>query len=388
MSTVKFIEVDQLASQQPPEAPEEKKVVFNEQDYTNGCRGFAFTDYIMDVNFLRSLYDRKTPKMVYMVFGREVCETTGKLHFQGFMYFKSQRGIKVVMEDFKPRHVEYMYKNSSPIYNRDYCLKSPLTHKEFALRGIDHPNYGKDIVMNSTAWEWGECPRQGKRNDYVQVSKKIRDGVYKNYQDVVENDPQLAWTMRGGIQDTLKLYAPVRTEMTKLFINWGPGGSGKSHHAIAAGAATISISGEKENPFLNGYTGQEKIVINEFNYRKCDIRIFCDLIDKWPFMCNVKRDSIQFVAKEVYLTSNEHPKHWWPEATEEQFNAFWRRIEEINEFKERLNVPKHFPKENVFQTDGSKVNLLSSQLATSYPTAEQRAKPKFKECQLMDLLKN
>lgn len=62
-----------------------------------------------------------SPICRYLVWGREVCPTTGRQHLQGYVVWTSRRRFSAVRTQLAPAHVQAA--RGSSVQNRDYCTK-------------------------------------------------------------------------------------------------------------------------------------------------------------------------------------------------------------------------------------------------------------------------
>lgn len=82
----------------------------------------------------------------YCICGDEVGEQ-GTRHLQGYVYFQSPRSFKAVSKQLKRAYLK-------------------------AAKGTSHQNW-LYCTKQETIWEYGQQPKQGKRNDLQYVVKRI-----------------------------------------------------------------------------------------------------------------------------------------------------------------------------------------------------------------------
>lgn len=111
----------------------------------------------------------------YAVFGRETCPTTGRLHYQGYVRFKSNKRFNWVRQLFPGANI--LLARGSPSENRGYCIKDGHFR------------------------EWGTLPqgRQGRRSDVEDLVQWGREfyqefNRYPNASEFAHLQP--AWYLR------------------------------------------------------------------------------------------------------------------------------------------------------------------------------------------------
>lgn len=119
-------------------------------DLNKRARGYAFTIFPEGDDFddilLEFLSDHNE---VYKCFGFEKCPTTGKLHMQGYFYFKNPIVGRSVLKIFTTCKPHWEQAKGSPQQNIDYCCKDD----EF--------------------YEFGDRPDQGHRSDFDDLKEDI-----------------------------------------------------------------------------------------------------------------------------------------------------------------------------------------------------------------------
>jgi len=115
---------------------------------------------------------------------------------------------------------------------------------------------------------------------------------------------------------------------------WGATGAGKSHRAWTE-AGINAYPKNALTKFWDGYYGQEHVVIDEFR-GIVSISNILTWLDKWPVIVETKGSSTVFKAKKIWITSNLHPRDWYPDLDAVTVAALLRRLT-ITEFT-HLNV--------------------------------------------------
>lgn len=218
----------------------------------------------------------------YLVFQREKCPKTGKLHYQGYVELLKDRVYSSVQKILNIPGAHMTNCNGSAEQNRNYCTKS-----ESRVEGW---------------WEFGKMSRQGTRTDI----KKIKDLVLHEgeklnslVENTIENFQQLRFAE--GLMKYKKPYSGER--IVKWF--YGPTGTGKTRRAFEeAGEEAEFIS--YRNGFWLGYDGGDKVIIDELR-RNVPLDELLIILDRYPIKINVKGGCMSWTAKEIWITSDRHP---------------------------------------------------------------------------------
>jgi len=122
---------------------------------------------------------------------------------------------------------------------------------------------------------------------------------------------------------------PIAIERT-CFVFWGTTGTGKSRRAWSE-AGESAYPKNPTSKFWDGYQGQENVVVDEF---RGDISISHMLrwTDRYPCIVEIKGASVVLKAKTIWITSNIHPREWYPSLDSSTYEALERRLQ-IVEFE-------------------------------------------------------
>ncbi|ARD71303.1 putative replication initiator protein [Diporeia-associated CRESS-DNA virus LH481] len=109
---------------------------------------------------------------------------------------------------------------------------------------------------------------------------------------------------------------------------WGPTGTGKSMRSWNE-AGLQAYPKDPNTKFWCGYSGQEHVVIDEFR-GKIDISHLLRWLDRYPVRVELKGASFPLMATKYWITSNLHPREWYPEIDAYTYDALERRLNIIN----------------------------------------------------------
>jgi len=157
-------------------------------DPNKKSRGYTFTafghDGDLDGDILRFLEDHGEQ---YKCFGFETCPTTGRLHMQGYFYFKNPVIGRKVLGIFESNpHWEQAI--GSPQSNIDYCSK------------------------DNDFYEFGDRPCQGGRSDIDELKENILNG--DSLKEISLKHTNLYLRYSGAIEKFHLLHKPINTECT------------------------------------------------------------------------------------------------------------------------------------------------------------------------------
>lgn len=107
-------------------------------------------------------------------------------------------------------------------------------------------------------------------------------------------------------------------------VYWGLTNVGKSFRAWRE-AGMDAYPKDPNSKFWDGYRGQEHVVIDEFR-GKIDISHILRWFDHYPCIVDVKGSSHVFGAKRIWVTSNLHPRSWYPTLDTVSVDALVRRL--------------------------------------------------------------
>lgn len=121
----------------------------------NWC--FTIFDYSSVLSTLQEL--RNDTNIVHCVYQEEQCPETKKMHLQGHIIFKHPVSMKKVKKVLRSESVHLEQMKGRPIDSYKYCTKDD-SHPEDGIRE-----------------EFGEMPKQGKRNDILRAQELIEQGA-------------------------------------------------------------------------------------------------------------------------------------------------------------------------------------------------------------------
>lgn len=239
------------------------------------------------------------PGCVYMKGQLEIGEG-GFVHWQVFVTFGKAVRLSALRKIFGDVHCEVAKSQAA----RDYVGK-------------------EETRVEGTQFELGQEPiRRNNRNDWEKIKS---DAIAGNLADI----PGSVFVHCYGNLKKIAVdhMTPVGVEKV-VNVLYGPTGTGKSYRAWQE----AGLEAYPKNPrsiFWDGYRGQECVVIDEFR-GGIDIAHMLRWLDRYPVIVDIKGSSCPLACKKIWITSNLHPKDWYPGLDEETQKALLRRLNIIH----------------------------------------------------------
>lgn len=239
-------------------------------------------------------------KAKYFIIGKEV-SSTGTEHLQGYVILKGQQRLSAMKKINSRAHWEVA--KGSTDQNIIYCSKE------------------------SDYYEFGERPKSPKekgqmeKERWAEIIKQATDGTLR------EENPAIYFRYRNTAD---KFYAERKPEaiVKNVQVFWGPTGTGKSMTAWAQ-AGEDAYAKDPKSKFWCGYTDEKNIIIDEFR-GGIDIAHMLRWLDRYPCYVETKGSSRPLCARNVWITSNLHPREWYPDLDAATLDALLRRMHIIH----------------------------------------------------------
>lgn len=127
---------------------------------------------------------------------------------------------------------------------------------------------------------------------------------------------------------------PVGIEK-QVYVFWGKTGTGKSRRAWNE-AGVDAFPKDPRTKWWSGYRNQTNVVIDEFR-GGIDISHVLRWFDRYPVTVEIKGGSTVLKAQKIWITSNIHPKEWYPTLDPDTTAALLRRLIITHFLNENLN---------------------------------------------------
>jgi len=227
---------------------------------------------------------------------REKGAHTGYEHYQFVVAFDKKKSLRAVCGVFgEGIHAEITRSAAA----NDYCGKEDTRIGETF-------EYGRRPIVRNSAKDWDAIWDAAKRGDLDSIPAQIRVVSYRTLR-TIEAD-----------------FAVPREFEREVWCFWGPTASGKSRRAWAE-AGMDAYSKCPLSKFWNGYQGQTEVVIDEFR-GGIAISHMLRWCDRYPCHLEIKGASRPMDVERIWITSNLHPRQWYPDLDEVTVEALMRRM--------------------------------------------------------------
>ncbi|UDN67461.1 replication-associated protein [robinz virus RP_334] len=233
----------------------------------------------------------------YQIHQLEICESTGRPHWQGLVSFTNARSF-----------------SSVPVY-----LQDPAAHVEFC---------------KNTPAAIAYCQKDDTRVDgpfaYGTLPSAEPDNWWQTLTDLELWTRHSSWMLRhhNGVAAFRRTIKRVYNERPtpKVVLLFGCPGSGKSRGARLLGGTELYP--KPVGPWWDGYLGHRVVLWDDFYSSE----LYSDLL-RWlselPISVPVKGAFTPLEATTFIFTSNSHPREWYPNVSDK--TALWRRVTHIYE---------------------------------------------------------
>jgi len=246
------------------------------------------------------------PEVQYVIWQFEAGENN-TAHIQGYVAFTKTKMLTWVLAHCE-RACHWEPRMGCHSQAKHYCMKPvPDCDCEHCIAAIGQRIAGP--------WEHGDdsliAEGQGERNDIDHCKEMI---------DAGKTDSEIAeahfgtWCRNYRAFERYRKLAKGkrRSWITHVTVLWGAPGIGKSRRArFEAGEAAYWLPKPEGNAvYWDGYDGEEHVVIDEFYgwIARTQLQRLCD---STPLMVNNKFGSTPFLAKKIWITSNDPPSQWY-----------------------------------------------------------------------------
>lgn len=284
---------------------------------TQRFRNFCFTLNNYTNEELIQLQEKGLKEVKYIIVGQEIAPETGTPHLQGFVIWRNAKTLKASIKCMPKRsHIEIC--KGTPYENFLYCKKE-----------------------GNVSWELGDRPEkvgQGKRNDMLEIKKQVANNIC--IKKMLENDDIINYQQLKYAEGLKKYYEVERNWKPVVKWYYGATGTGKTKTAYEeykekTGTDNIYFSMDT-GKWWDGYDAQEYVVIDDMRKDFMKFHQLLKLLDRYPYKVETKGSTRQFVAREIIITSSQHPASMYD--TREDIQQLLRRIDEIKEFKDTYNL--------------------------------------------------
>lgn len=255
--------------------------------------------------------------ITYAVWQLERAETTGTVHFQMYVELKSPQRFTYLKKVFKCETLHCEPRKGTASQARAYCMKVDTRIK-------DPCEYG---VLSKG---------QGSRSDLETVVNLAKEG--KNILDVYEEVGAQAFRFEKYFNSAKATFsALVPRVKPEVVCHWGESGTGKTYDAIR-GLKPTDYFIKRSGKWWDGYHGQKIVIIDEI-VPTTDVHwynMILGVCDEYQMQVEVKGGTTFLVPERIFLTSNFHPRDWFPNVAIKE--PLFRRISRCVHYTGRFGV--------------------------------------------------
>lgn len=173
-------------------------------------------------------------------------------------------------------------------------------------------------------FEAGQTSTQGQRSDLQRIADRISEGA--TLREIAAEFPAAWIRYSRGIRDLYCILSDPRDreEEPDVTVYWGKTGSGKTRRVWDKCGDTLWV--HPGGKWFDGYSNHTHALFDDMP-NGIPYQLLLLVLDRYPILCEVKGSHVNFRAKTIYLTSNVHPREWYP--TEVDCSAMLRRINTI-----------------------------------------------------------
>lgn len=264
---------------------------------------------IPEDGFNKATFDLSRTGVGYLKGQLEEAPTTGYRHWQLVAHFPKKIRLNGVKRIFGDRcHAEPSRSDAADAY---------VWKEETRVAGTQF-ELGSRSVVRGRSVDWQRVLDSAKAGSIQDIPPDI---LVRNYSAIKRIGVDFAQPL--AIERSVRVYV-------------GRTGLGKSRRAWHE-AGLDAYPKDPRTKFWCGYAHQQSVVIDEF---RGDIGINSVLrwFDRYPVCVETKGSSVVLKARDIWITSNIHPRDWYPQLDEVTKEALLRRLQVV-EFTEEWLPP-------------------------------------------------
>lgn len=262
---------------------------------------------------MKGIAERETT--TYLVTQLEKAPTTGRLHWQGAVYFMNPRVMAGVKRLFGDPSVHLEKVRGTPRQTREYCTKEETRAPPEVFKSL----------------EVGSLPSQGSRSDLMEVITYIQEHPLVTELELWQMAPLLMIQYGKRLLHLARISRPQRRFQTAIICLWGPSGTGKSYRvdrwAMEAGVELYVMPtrpSATSEPWADGYDSQPIVLLEDFE-ATVPFRILLQMMDPYRLQMPIKGGFVNFAPRYLVMTSNINPNDWYKRSDSNGDDSEWRR---------------------------------------------------------------
>lgn len=135
------------------------------------------------------------------------------------------------------------------------------------------------------------------------------------------------------MQRLRQYYRPDRDTAPTIWVFWGKTGTGKTRRVYEF-TDLEELWVAPSDGWFDGYDGQKAALFDDFDGSWFKMHELLKILDRHTIPRKVKGSFIWWCPETIFITSNMHPKDWYPNAHEEHKRALLRRLTEFGTIQE------------------------------------------------------
>jgi len=279
----------------------------------------------------------QSDKVKYLVYGLEVSGPPNDTpHIQ--FYMELSEGISMTCLVNKVLFPCWLGKRrGKPEQAAGYCMKGEAYAK-------DYTHFYKNPSITWRGKQFGTLSCQGNRTDLDVVARRMVDENATIKEIAQEHPTQFVKFHKGFTSLRYHLMEPRNlSHMPEVIVRCGPTATGKSYNARHTDFPGVPhyVWGPAVGKWLDGYDGQDKIIIEEFRSH-IPFGELLEVLDRYECTREVKGGTVHLQASKFVICSPTHPTRWYPNLDDRQgkFNQLLRRITTIIDTTPTPEIPE------------------------------------------------
>jgi len=267
------------------------------------------------------------PWLAFMVYQRELCPETSRVHFQVSVLFSPR--IWSVALDSSQGYLECVGEKSFKQLHEVYGLERCSFQQRRGTQEQAIAYASKEDTRVEGPWVYGVKKDQGKRNDMLADKKRMDEGM--SFKRLAEES--FANFVRYG-----KAYKEYKRTVTKprdfkpfCILIVGPSGTGKSRFGTLLAqylGSVFKLPKKSSGPWFDDYDNQDVLLCDEFDGDVMRPTVFNEICDRYECVVPAHGSAgHQLVSRFHIVISNYHPKFWWRKRSVDQVKQTMRRFD-------------------------------------------------------------
>ena len=186
-----------------------------------------------------------------------------------------------------------------------------------------------DTAVEGTRFELGEKPvSRARKEDWTKILNHAKRGELEDIPaDILIRNYSAIKRIR------VDYLTPIERPDVQVRVYWGNTGTGKTFTAHSE-IRILEKPYFDKNPLTkwwDGYRGQTLCLVDEFAGR-IDITNLLRWFDRYPCTVEIKGYTVPLEVTHFWITSNLHPREWYPDAPRAHQDALLRRLTDVKHF--------------------------------------------------------